>query len=263
MALVRISRMEDLESLDSLVERLSVLEAGGTPARRPEPGVAKKGGTGAEMAGTAPVRVPTRVHEGAPIAKDVKASEPDGSGPRQRVLPPGQGHDLAPQPRLGSEAGTVGVEARAEPSRQTQSDSSSERESAPLELETIRRIWPEVLAKMKSRWRLQLVDPSEVIVPNIVVIAPKPGYHDSDGTVGSPETLKLLAKAFQAVMNRTVEVRFQPSSPRDDSAQDGRDLEPRRVEALTSDPLVQKVVELFEARPVQMDYDGPDAGASA
>ena len=30
-------------------------------------------------------------------------------------------------------------------------------------------------------------------------------------------------------------------------------------DALAADPMIQKVLELFEARSVQMDYDGPDA----
>jgi DNA polymerase-3 subunit gamma/tau len=262
MAMVRIARLEDLESLDVLVERLAVMEAGGTPSRRLDVSIAKKKGERAETSGTATVAAPAPVPDAVPIYEGVPTQISYESSARRGVILPGSGGDHFATPQARSEGGGGEREAGIGASTEARAGSPSAPEHPPLDLETVRRVWPDVLAKMKSKWRLQLVDPSEVIVPNVVVIAPRAGCYDIDNTVGTPETLELLARAFQTVMNRAIEVRFHPSSPCVDAAQDGRELEPRRVEALTSDPLVQKVVELFEARPVQMDYDGPDAGAS-
>jgi DNA polymerase-3 subunit gamma/tau len=261
MALVRIARLEDLQSLDSLVERLGVLEAGGPPARRSEPITAKKKGGSAEIAGTIaafPPKLP--LNDAAP--KEVVPKLSGAPTPPAADLAPSKDDHVPSQAAAAAEDSAAARDARGESSRRLRTR-STEGESAPLDLETVRRSWPDVLAKLKSKWRLQLVEPSEVIAPNIVIIGPKPGYNnDEDETVGSPETLKLLAQGFRAVMNQAVEVRFRPSAPPEESAPDGRELEPRRADALASDPLVQKLVELFEARPVQMDYDGPDANAS-
>jgi hypothetical protein len=107
------------------------------------------------------------------------------------------------------------------------------------------------------------VDPVAVIGPDILVIAPKPGYNAIDETIVSAESLEVLRTTIQRFIHRPVEVRFQPSSGSDKASQDGSEPEPRRADALSADPLVQKVIELFEARPVQMDYDGPEAGPPA
>ncbi len=56
MALVRVARLEDLQSLDSLVDRLTAIEAGGPPLKRPDPVPAKKKGGQAETVGAPPAR---------------------------------------------------------------------------------------------------------------------------------------------------------------------------------------------------------------
>ncbi len=58
-----------------------------------------------------------------------------------------------------------------------------------------------------------------------------------------------------------VEVRFHQERAAEETPGEGREPDPPRADGLASDPLIQKVVELFEARPVQLDYDGPDAGS--
>jgi DNA polymerase-3 subunit gamma/tau len=133
-----------------------------------------------------------------------------------------------------------------------------------LDLETARRVWPDVLAKVPGRftWRLSQVEQVAVTEPDVLVVAPKPGY-TADENVCTPDVLERVGRELQKVIRRPVAVRFQPATATADSPADGQDGEPRRADPLTSDPLVQKVVELFEARPVQMDYDGPDAGATA
>jgi DNA polymerase-3 subunit gamma/tau len=99
--------------------------------------------------------------------------------------------------------------------------------------------------------------------PDLLVVAPKPGYYTTNEALFSDETLEAVSAAIQQLIHRRVAVRLQPSRGVDDVPPEGPAAEPRRADALTSDPLVQKVVELFEARPVQVDYDEPDAGAPA
>jgi len=57
-----------------------------------------------------------------------------------------------------------------------------------------------------------------------------------------------------------VTVRYQRSvEPAQASAHEAFP-EPRRPEILAADPMVQKVVELFEARPLHLEYDDdPDS----
>jgi DNA polymerase III subunit gamma/tau len=233
MALVRVARLEDMQSLDSMIDRLAALEGGGPVVRRTEATSAKKRGGPAETAGSPPARPATPGPARDQPVTVSAASEPDGA------------------PKAGRE-----------PARPAERPSAEEPGS--LDLETARRIWPEVLARVpgKLTWRLSQVEPVAVHGPDILFLAPKPGYN-VDENVCTPEALEKVSGEFQKLMRCAVVVRFQPSSAAEDGASDGRAPEPRRADPLTSDPLVQKVVELFEARSVQMDYDGPDAGASA
>ncbi|MHB1561318.1 MAG: hypothetical protein ACYC61_28055, partial [Isosphaeraceae bacterium] len=54
-------------------------------------------------------------------------------------------------------------------------------------------------------------------------------------------------------------LRFQQSSDSETQAADGDANETRRADVLAADPLVQKVVEMFEARAIQLDFDDSDA----
>ncbi len=261
MALVRVARMEDLESLDVLVDRLTAMDAGGPPSRAPAAASAKKKGGRAETAGSASIASLPAGHENEAGERETGAGArpvADGSQAGATAVPPGQ---AAPAPASGESTAATGD--RREAPGDTRRDEPAADEPAALDLEAARRTWPRVLSKMKGNWRLTTVEPVAILAPDIVVIAPKPEYNNIDEMVGGSETLGQLEDAFQAVLNRRVEVRFQPSIGTGDGPRDAPGDEPRRAEPLAADPLVQKVIELFEARPVQMDYDGRDAGASA
>jgi hypothetical protein len=137
-------------------------------------------------------------------------------------------------------------------------------ELLPLDLETVRKIWPEVLAKLPSTlvWRLNQVEPAAVEGPDILVIAPKAGYNTVEATLGS-EILESLGRGIQGVIHRRVSVRYERPAAGHEASPDARPTESQRTDSLMADPLVQKVVELFEARSVQLDYDGPDATSTA
>ncbi len=251
MALVRVARLEDLEELNSLVERLSSLESGVPVVRKPEAGTGKKNPGVSERADPAgranqPVTPPS-----APVAKMPPAEDHSDrtldkdrrSGPEPMVPPP--------PPHSPTQPGV-------------RSDSPSEPPTAveppPLELERIRQIWPDLLAKVPyaTRWRLSQVEPIAVVGPDILVIAAKPGYNADGVDPGTPETLEDLGHKLQRMVHRPVTVRYERPVAAEDGRSDARPAESRRTDSLMADPLIQKVVELFEARSVQLDYDEPD-----
>ena len=130
----------------------------------------------------------------------------------------------------------------------------------PLELGIVWKVWPDLLLKPPPRlWWVSQVEPIAVVGPDILVIAAKPGYNAVDAACESPETLENLARVLQRLICRPVTVRYERSPTPEGVAPDARSPESRRQDALTADPMIQKVVELFEARSVQMDYDGPDS----
>ena len=127
---------------------------------------------------------------------------------------------------------------------------------------------PEDLARSAAKlpsasvWRLSQVEPAAVEGPDVLVIAPKAGYNTVEAALGS-EILENLGREIQGVIHRRVTVRYERPAAGDEGSPDTRPAEPRRTDSLMADPLVQKVVELFEARSVQLDYDGPDATSTA
>jgi DNA polymerase-3 subunit gamma/tau len=270
MALVRVARLDDLESLGSLVERLGAMEGGSPIPRRPDASAAKKKGEGAESLGTSTRATPMVGQAPSPKSSSVSVSareilsvaDSDGPARVSASAPSRRGEARAAAPAV-SVARKAGSEA-SETSTENPAASVSSGDGSRFDLENVRRIWPEVIAGVpyKHGWRLSQVEPVGVTEPDLLVVAPKVGYNGMDEAVFSSETADMLGATFQRLMKRPVQVRFRPSVASDGPTPDAMAAEPRRTDALTSDPLVQKVVELFEARPVQMDYDGPDAGAS-
>jgi DNA polymerase-3 subunit gamma/tau len=255
MALVRVARLEDLTALDTLVERLSALESGAPAVRRPEGGSAKKKSRVSEV-GVAPAELasPPMTQAAAPASK----MPPAGAG---SASPSGQ--DGPPDPATDPETAVPASLTHRSPQPASLSDSPSEpppEELPPLELENVRKIWPELLAKLphSTMWRLSQVEPIAVVGPDILVIAAKPGYNADGADPGSPETLENLGHKLQRLVHRPVTVRYERSVAAESGMADSRPTESRRSDSLMADPLVQKVVELFEARSVQLDYDEAD-----
>ena len=77
---------------------------------------------------------------------------------------------------------------------------------------------------------------------------------------GTPEALEKIGHCLQRLLRRPVTVRYERSSEPSGAGQPGSSGEYRRTEVLAADPMVQKVVELFEARPLHLEYDDdPDS----
>ncbi len=255
MALVRVARLEDIVPLESLVERLTALESGAPIGPRPEAVAVKKKPVTSEHEGTV-----GRMTSTAPLAGG-KAAAGDSvvtDGSLIEVSSARAAND-ATAPSTGRTPGPTRLSSVAESS--SRAPSTAHR---PLDLETVRKIWPEVLAKLPATlvWRLTQVEPVAVEDPDILVIVPKSGYNTVEVALGS-EILENLGRGIQGVIHRHVTVRFERPATGHDASPDPPPTESRRTDSLMADPLVQKVVELFEARSVQLDYDGPDATSSA
>ncbi len=238
MALVRVARLEDLESLDSVIERLTAAEAGLPPARRPETPSAKKKSVPAEVVGKAPAET----RPAAPAREFVVRVAPDDAD--ESVERP--------------------VTAAAPRSRARGETSATPATTAPIDLAGALRNWQDALGKVRGifQWRLLQVEPIAVQPPDGLIVAPKPGSGVNE-SICTAEALEALGAELGKLLHRRVAVRFQPANGSEDAPGEANGTESRRGDALTSDPLVQKVVELFEARPVQLDYDEPDAASSS
>jgi DNA polymerase-3 subunit gamma/tau len=238
MALVRVARLEDLESLDALVDRLAAIEAGNPPPRRVDASIAKKKGLAAETDGR------RGMDSGAPPPpeRDPKETERDG--------------EVAPEPVVRLEAPVN--DGRA-PSRADMAVAAG-----PLDFEAVRRSWSGALARVPAtlRWRLTQVEPLSWQPPDSLIVGPRPGAAGIEA-VCTADALAAIGQALGRILHHPTVVRFQPASGPEAPAAAGDANEGRRGDILASDPLVQKVVEMFEARPVQLDFEESDAGNSA
>jgi DNA polymerase III subunit gamma/tau len=133
-------------------------------------------------------------------------------------------------------------------------------EPGPLDLDTIRKLWPELAKKVDKRVALTLtqVEPIDLEGADVLVIAVKPGYNSTFADVDSPEAQSKIAQALQRLVHRPIRIKYIRRVVDEHGESGARRNEARRVDSLSQDPLVQRVLELFEARPVQMDYGESD-----
>jgi DNA polymerase-3 subunit gamma/tau len=282
LALVRIARLEDLASLGSLVDRLSALESGAPVSKRPDLAVKKRSPTARDAdvllaepparpepppVSSGPDRVATASME-SPVGERSLAPEPrtrDERRPRARSGPSVVGEAPAVDAVSRAEAVThqgraVDESSHALPRADSSEQASAAAVSSPLDLATARDVWPELLKKIGATlaWRLSQVEPVAVIAPDVLVIAANPGYNSLTEECGTAESLGKIELALQRLTHRSVTVKYEPSHEVDESVSSGRAPEVRPQDALAADPLVQRVLELFEARPHQFEYGDAD-----
>jgi DNA polymerase-3 subunit gamma/tau len=137
-------------------------------------------------------------------------------------------------------------------------------DSSALDLTTARKVWPDLLKKVGATlaWRLSQVEPVAVVAPDVLVIAANAGYNSVADECGTAESLARIEQTLRRLTHRSVTVRYERSPEADDLATDARALDERRQDSLAADPLVERVVELFEARPHQLDFDGAETSSS-
>jgi DNA polymerase III subunit gamma/tau len=273
LALVRIARLEDITDLGTLVDRLAALESGGPSPRRPDLAVKKRNPAPPEATSSSAESAPARVK--LPV-----------NPPRANVMPPPAELDdaasgLTPAPRPGNEpppraSGTIAelssataatavldpseAKGAATVSDDESSNPTGRHDSSPLDLAVIRKIWPDLFKKVGARLGVHLsqVEPIAVVGSDVLVIAANAGYNSVADECGTAESLAKIEQALQRLIHRSVTVKYERSSEVEDTASDKRPIDARRQDALSADPLVQRVLELFEARPHRMEYDDTD-----
>jgi DNA polymerase III subunit gamma/tau len=152
----------------------------------------------------------------------------------------------------------------SQPDREPQSTGRATRgDQPPLDLETVRKAWPDLVKKVGHQlgWRLSRIEPTAIEGPDVLVIAAEAGYNSTCDECGTPEALAKIEHALERLVHRHVKVKYERSAEADKGAADSRVPDARRADAVASDPMVQRVVELFEARTLQLDYDDQEPAA--
>jgi DNA polymerase-3 subunit gamma/tau len=267
LALVRVARLENLTDLSDLVERLSAMEVGAPAPQRatvqaekknlipPEPVAGNEAPAPPTVSPHLPESSVNRVLPGevaavsAAIVQSLEARnvlestrEVDGGAHPESLATPG----ISATP----------VEAQAQ-SRDEGASSPLETadgtECPPLDLEAVRRLWPELVKKVGTSLGMRLVaaEPIGVEGSDLLVIAAKPGYNSLADACGSDEARSKIGQCLERLLRRPVEVRYQRSTAGEQGDPRTAQMEDRRSDPVETDPLVQKVVELFEARQCQ------------
>jgi DNA polymerase-3 subunit gamma/tau len=274
LALVKVARLEDLQPISEVVERLSALESGAVPHRKPEGTAPRKplgGNEGSASAGPASraAQAAAPASAAAPAAPPPAAAAP--RGPRAAPSPA-----TGPEPRAGASDGddrrarvaAPKPPASSPPGPPSGSDApqpAHRDDPPPLELEAVQRVWTELSKTVKGQWKWRFsahLHPVAVNPPNILVVAPKPGYNSEAEVLATPEALEALKLGLERLLHQVLTIRYERAAAHDAAEPPARPQANRRLETMMADPMVQKVVELFEARSVQLDYDDPEATSS-
>jgi DNA polymerase-3 subunit gamma/tau len=204
----------------------------------------------------------------APTAQPGRGGEKRRSPTARSTGTKGSGSSRGPEP-----AGSAGAESAGPLKSGTSSSVEGETAVAtgpeqsavlpPLELATARQVWPDLIKKVGANlgWRLSQVEPVAAVGSDVLVIAAKPGYNSMAEMCGTPESLLKIGQGLQRLIHRPVNVRYERCSQSEEPVADSRSNESRRIESLLAEPMIQKVMELFEAKLYHTDID--DRGESS
>ena len=238
IALVRSARLEQLTALAPLVERLSALEADMLPASRPESVTRRKLvalETPSDRIETRPVPEPAPL-EPKPAPEPLKRGRGPARAAADATLPPTP--SPPPEPHI----------------REPEPEAPAPEVAPGTELEVLKKHWPEIQKKVGPRgWGLNQVEPV-LVDGDVLYIAPRPGYNlDKSWWVGEvPAKTEAVASKFAG---RRLRIEYDHARG-DGSSQASAPAE--RTAAVAADPFIQKIVELFEARPLHLEFDDAD-----
>ena len=137
----------------------------------------------------------------------------------------------------------------------------------PLALEAVRQVWPKLMERLGRGLALVLIPFNDRLAsrlaiagPNTLVIGVPPDYNHIAEKADTADSRGKIEQALQSLLRRPVTVRFElsagPVGPEDPPAESESVSARKRDEAaVDDDPMVRKVVELFEARRLHLDYD--------
>jgi hypothetical protein len=99
------------------------------------------------------------------------------------------------------------------------------------------------------------VAPTAVEAPHILVIGLPPTSNWVADECDTPETREKIALALQKLLKRPVSIRFDRASDESVLAIPAASGPVNHREKLEGDPMVQKVIELFDARPFHLEAE--------
>ncbi|MDX2037624.1 MAG: DNA polymerase III subunit gamma/tau [Isosphaeraceae bacterium] len=229
LALVRVARLENLTDLSELVGRLATLEQG-------LPAPSASGTAAASSAAEKKKPTPERV-----IAEEPSATEAVEPSPPKPVV--------APSAEIAAEPATTALPA-------SRGDEPKTETRTPWDLLAIQSAWlgwTEEFEETLAR-RLARLTPQALEEPNRLVLVPDPAYAWSIDTLDTTENRSKIEGRVGRRLGRAVEVRFEvPAETREDAARAGSQA--KHEERLNDDPVVRKVIDLFEARPVRVELE--------
>lgn len=82
-----------------------------------------------------------------------------------------------------------------------------------------------------------------------------PRYNWVAEEYGTPEAREKIEQTLGQLLGRPVRIQFERSSEEAHPAATPEPAAPVRRDGLADDPMIQKVVELFEARPVHLEAE--------
>ncbi len=163
--------------------------------------------------------------------------------------------DGAPAPTPVEKKKPVAAEpARPEPPRPP---AIAEPDAVPAwDIEAIRAAWPRWSAGLDADFasKLARLPPTAIVGPNALAVAIDGAYNWAADACDAPDVRARIEAKLAQWLGRPVSIRFdrpreEPPTPAGPGSAFSRD------ETLKDDPIVKKVVELFEARAVRVEVD--------
>jgi DNA polymerase-3 subunit gamma/tau len=129
--------------------------------------------------------------------------------------------------------------------------------SGPLTLEAAQGLWPTLVANVGAEigTSLNLVRPTALGGPDVLVIDVPAMYNWVADAFEKPEKRARIEAELRTLTGRPATIQFRRAEP---PAKAATPPAPARTDELASDPLVQKMVQLFEARPVHVEYEADE-----
>jgi len=134
-------------------------------------------------------------------------------------------------------------------------------QAASPTLAEVQGAWPGVVEALGEGLGsiLKQVQPTAIPRPNLLVIALPPGYNWVADRCDTQEGRVALESALRSARGWDVRVRFERAES-GAAATPTASTGPAQGDELAKDPMVQKVIELFEARAVHVEAgDGSEA----